>query len=447
MLFPDKFPLNFCTDLHQYLVDIRHEEFTNTEAPRNHSKTTIKCFLVPIFQALVEPWRFRHYLNVQATGEKASAVNMAIRNEIERNEELRELYDNQIGPFRWNESQFVLRNGTIFTSVGAGQSIRGLNYSNIRPDYIIVDDLYNEEDINNVESTLRKNAWFWGSLYPARAKTRICSLHVQGTAINNEDLMEKLKTQERWKSKTFRAILDWDKKVVLWPELNTMESLEADKEDMGSIIFFREMMNERRDAESAIIKESWLEGWEYDPGEFDLDAEWQVLAVILGVDPSIGEKDTADFTGMGRVFHIKNRKSGQELYLIDGLLNEHLSLEKRVEATEKMASEQLSRYPALNPTSVRIEGISGFKDFAQTVANRTSLPVNIIDQVRDKISTLENKSHFFENRKMRLNKYIPKKLKDMLRYQLITNYPKNDDLRDGVLLTLDEKGSNWKAYE
>jgi hypothetical protein len=447
MLFPEKFPLPFCSKLHQYLVDIRYEEFTDTEAPRNHSKTTIKCFLVPIFQALVEPWRFRHYLNVQATGEKASAVNMAIRTEIERNEELRELYGDQVGGFRWNESQFVLSNGTIFTSVGAGQSIRGLNYHNIRPDYILVDDLYNEEDINNVESTSRKNAWFWGSLYPARAKSRITSIHVQGTAINNEDLLEKLKTQPRWKAKTFRAIEDWDKKVVLWPELNTFESLEADREDMGTIIFFREMQNERRDEASAIIKESWLNDWEYDPAAFDLDVDWQVLGVVVGVDPSIGEKETSDYSGMARTFHIKHRITKEELYLIDGLLNEHLSLERRVEATEKISTEHVGRYPTMNVTSVRIEGISGFKDFAQTVANRTSLPVNIIDQVRDKISTLENKSHFFENKKVRLNKNIHPKLKETLRYQLITNYPKHDDMRDGVLLTLDEKDSNWKAYE
>src|ERR1041384_8024732 len=51
-LFPDKFYLPFCYRLHNHMVDTRMDEFTNTEAPRNHAKTLIKAFLIPIFQAL-----------------------------------------------------------------------------------------------------------------------------------------------------------------------------------------------------------------------------------------------------------------------------------------------------------------------------------------------------------------------------------------------------------
>src|SRR3990167_9152286 len=138
MLFPDKFTLPYCRELHGYFEEIRADEFTNTEAPRNHSKTTIKCFLIPIFQALLDPETFRHYLQVQATGAKAIAVNVAIKNELEINRDLVELYGEQVGE-RWNDQQFVTSKGVIFTGVGAGQSIRGVNWRNIRPDYIIVD--------------------------------------------------------------------------------------------------------------------------------------------------------------------------------------------------------------------------------------------------------------------------------------------------------------------
>ena len=50
-LFPEKFPLPFCKELHEYFVEVRIEPFTSTEAPRNHSKTTIRCFLIPLFHA------------------------------------------------------------------------------------------------------------------------------------------------------------------------------------------------------------------------------------------------------------------------------------------------------------------------------------------------------------------------------------------------------------
>jgi len=168
-LFPDKFPLPFCAEMHEYFVQIRKDPYTVTEAPRNHAKTTIKCFLIPIFQSLVEPESFRFYLNVQATDKKALAINRAIMAELESNEDLRALYGDQVS-YRWTAEEFILNNGTIFKAVSTGQSIRGIHYRNRRPSYIIADDLYDQDDINNPDSTIKKNDWFWGTLYPARAK-------------------------------------------------------------------------------------------------------------------------------------------------------------------------------------------------------------------------------------------------------------------------------------
>lgn len=436
ILFPDKFQLPFCQELHQYFVDIRQEEFTATEAPRNHSKTTIKCFLIPLFQALEEPETYQHYLNVQATFSKALSVNNGIRIELETNEDLRDLYGDQIGE-RWSEQQFVLKNGIIFTAIGSGQSIRGLNYRNIRPDYIIADDLYDEDDINNPESTIKKNDWFWSSLYPARAKTKRCSIHVQGTAINGEDLLEKLRKMARWVSKTFRAIKDWAKKEVLWPELNTFESLEADREDMGSVIFFREMQNERRDETTSIIKRSWIKF--YDPDDLKFDEHLHLVGVLLGCDPSIGAKVENDATGIAVVLKTRESDSSGFKFYIDSVWNEHLSLHERTKLLQTIYSD---RPNGSRITRAFIEGIAGFKDFVSEVRRRTTLPVTEVDNVKDKISNLESKSHLFENGKVFINKNIPAKLKDLLIYQLTTNHPKHDDVRDAVLLCLSEKTGN-----
>lgn len=432
MLFPEKFALPFCQELHGYFVEIRNEEFTDTEAPRNHAKTTIKCFLIPIFQALEEPETYQHYLNVQATMPKAITVNNAIKTEIENNEELREIYGNQVGT-KWNEMQFELANGVVFTAIGAGQSIRGLNYKNKRPDYIMVDDLYDEEDINNPDQTIKKNEWFWGSLYPARARSKKCSFHMQGTAINNEDLLEKLKKQVGWKSKTFQAIKDWDTKDVLWKELNTFDELMQDMENMGSIIFAREMQNERRDETSAIIKNSWLKNWEYDPVEVKFDKDYILEAVVIGCDPSIGEKNENDATGVALVYKTRVKDGDGHDYWIDDLRNDRVSLDKRIKLLQDVALR------AKGLTQVRIEGIGGFKDFVAEVRRRTDLPVHEIDNVKDKISTLESKSHNFENGKVHLNKNIDQKMKDLIRSQLTTNHPKHDDLRDAVLLCIDSR--------
>lgn len=443
-LFPDKFYLPFCWELHSYFVEIRGDPFTNTEAPRNHAKTAIKCVLIPLFQALEEPGTFRHYLNVQATRLKALSVNTSIKAELEGNAELRELYGDMMGE-RWTDQQFVLSNGVIFTAIGAGESIRGINYRNIRPDYEIVDDLYDEDEINNAEATEKKNAWFWGSLFPARAKSRRCCVHVQGTAINPYDLLERLKKQKRWRSRSFQGVKDEAKKIVLWPELNTFESLQADKADMGSLIFGREIQNERLDETTSRIKRSWLAAWEYDPAELRLRlvkeyGHFFIAGVVIGNDPSIGKDSEDDPTGTALVIKTGYDDGTGNDYWIEGLWNDQLSLEKRLQQLESIAGSRPKESPI---TRIEIEAISGFDDYASEVIRRTNLPVHRVEWVKDKLTNLENKSHYFENGKVHLNKNIEPDLKDKLVQQLTNNHPKNDDLRDAVLLTLDDTSGLW----
>lgn len=438
VLFPDKFPLEFCKELHEYFISVRQEEYTNTEAPRFHSKTTVKCFLIPIFQALEEPLAFRHYLNVQATDRKAQAVNVSIRSELERNPELFEIYGEQVGNSKWTDAQFVLKNGVIFTAVGAGQSIRGINYENMRPDYCIVDDLYDEDDINNPESTIRKNEWYLGTLYPAMAVGRKICRHIQGTAINSVDMLEMLKENKRVKSRTFKAIKNESKKEALWPEGKSYDKLLEMREDMGTIIFNREMQNERREDATAIIKRAWIR--EYDPASINFSTRYMLTGVILNVDPSIGAKEENDYTGIALILKAQYNDSTGSVFYIKNVWEEHLSLDGRIRLMESIAGScpQEERL-----TQVRIEAIGGFKDFAEECRRRTALPITEIDHVKDKISNLENKSHFFENGKVLINKNIDSRLKDRLIHQLTNNHPQHDDMRDAVLLGLEDAGANW----
>lgn len=441
-LMPQKFSLPFCA-LHQYIVDHRLDELAVLEAARGHAKTTCSCMLVPLYQALNEPEAYRHYLMVQATDEKALAVNNSIKLELEQNELIRYAYGSQIGTERWTNGQFVLKNGVCFTAVGAGQSIRGINYRNHRPDNINLDDLYNEDDINNVDSTKKKNDWFWSVLFPSRAKGKKSRVSISGTPANNEDLLEKLKKREGWSHGTFRAAEDVNVGPVLWKELNTLEQLQRDMKNMPLVIFYREMMCERRDDASSIIKREWLQSWEYDPVDLKFDAEFQYVGGILGIDPSIGKREENDCTGMA--FVIKGQRSDGSLpvYYIEGLTNAHMSFQERLDAAKAYCADRHRERPA---TKVNVEGISGFTDFGDKVAASVSIPCEVIKRVPDKITHLEKKSHYFQNRRIFLNKNIEGTLKDALAYQLVTNHPKHDDLRDALLHALDDESTSWASW-
>lgn len=445
-LFPDKFPADFCSDLHGYLVETRNENFTNTEAPRGHAKTTIKCFLIPIFQALEEPNAYRYYLNVQATDDKALAINRSIKLELETNRGIREIYGNQVGE-RWTDAEFVLRNGIVFRAASTGQSIRGLNYRNLRPDYILVDDLYNEDDLNNPESTQKKNAWFFGTLYKTKAVGRRTSLHVIGTAVNAYDLMAILAKDQTCRSKSFKAVLDDG--ALLWPAIwidpagkfTADQLVETERSRMGSLIWAREMQNERWDEASAIVKRSWLEQWEYDPItliERIRMRQISLVAVLMGVDPSIGKKLENDDTAMVVVWKTIEPGGFAPSYWIHYAIAEHMSLNQRIAKMQAIGDMQDE---SRRVTKCLVEAISGFQDFADEAKSKVTLPIVMIDKVKDKISNLMNKSAHFESGRVHLSKNVPRAVKEKIVHQLTTNYPDHDDLRDAILLCLDSNAA------
>lgn len=447
-LMPAKFRLPFC-ELHEYLVATRRDAFTATEAPRGHAKTTIGCVLIPLYQGLEEPAAFRHYLNVQSNDDKALAVNRAIKMELEQNPAIRMLYGDQVGE-RWTDAQFVLKNGVAYSAVGSGASIRGINYRGSRPDWASNDDFYNtEEDTNNPAGTVKKNDWFWGTLFAAMAQDRPSSLHLRGTAVNKEDLFEKLRSDATVRSRTFRAVTDWDAKTVLWPGLKTFQQFEAMREQMGTLIFSREFQNERRDDASSIVKRSWLypsdgaSSWEYDPAELKFDDDFQYQAGVVTLDPSIGKKAQNDKSGYARVVKAQRKDGSLPVFYIEALVNAHHSFQQRVDTVKELARGSRADRPV---TKVRVETISGFKDVGDKIAASVSVPCDLVDHVADKITNLERHSSMFENKRVFINKNIDPALREEAAYQLTTNTPRHDDVRDAILLGLEDTEISWEAW-
>lgn len=435
--FPDKFTLPFCHELHDYLVSTAEEPFTNTLAPRGHAKTTIRCFLIPTFYALNHPDKFRHYLNIQATSTKAAAINLGIRVELEQNERLIADYGRMIGD-KWTERQFVLTNGVIFTAVGAGESVRGLNYRNVRPDHVVADDLYDEDSIENPNMVRKINRWFWSSIYKCVANDRPVSIHILGTAINREDLMHELSKNPRWRFCKFQAVKDWDAGTLLWHEnpANTIEKQRQDKADMGSIIYSREMQNDVRDDETSIIKYADIRF--YDGRQFPSKAEAERIKhdeylpeipehVVWNrgwVDPAEKEKEVNDFTA--RVAAVKTNLGN--IYVYDAA-NEKLSFHSN--KTEIVA---WARRCGLQRLGIETNKGQALYD---EIRRTTDLPVEGKHETKDKITRKLAQSAKFENHKVFISMLIPEPLRNEIVDQLTTNKPPHDDLSDAVINILE----------
>jgi hypothetical protein len=440
---PEKFSLPFCRDLHGWMVDNRRSKTSALKAPRGFAKTTIGSSLIPMYQALNEPKAYSFYLSVQANDVKALAVNRTIKAELEENDAIRAAYGNQISP-RWTDAEFQLRNGVVFKSVGAGCSLRGLQYRNRRPDYVTLDDAYDENEIYSEEATERVNDWIRGTLYKVLARSRDNAFHVTGTSINKRDILELMSKWPGCTYATFGAIKADGS--PLWPELYTLADLAEDRERMGTALFNREMLNILTDDSESIVKGAWLKNWEFDPAVVFArnDRDFHIVEVVLACDPSTGTEE-GDPAGFATVVKTKGPGTRNDFWLMDAE-NKIMSWDERMAQLERMQSTINARGPVFRLRRAKVEAIGGFKDFANQVKAHTSLPVELVLTSKGKVGSLAAKAGVFEFGKFHVSKEIPQKLRDELHSQLTQNEPKHEDLRDAVLMAIDDQVRDMRSW-
>jgi len=443
LLFPYKFKGEFCQELHQYLIDTMNEETTVVLAPRGSGKTIISCFLIPIYLALNHPDKYIHFLSIQSTYKKAAGINTNIRDEIANNELLKEYYGDLVSK-HWTKDQFELTNGVVFTSIGCEGSLRGLNYKSYRPDYVIIDDLYDENDYRSREARERKEIWYFSSLFPAISSfgdTEPC-IKLQGTAVASDDLYHKLKENTRYIFRKFQSIIDWEEKQVLWADMKTFEELMVLKESMPAVLFYREYQNDLFSNEESIINLDWIKYYD----EINLQEE-DIVCKMLGIDPSVGESKKSDYTGFAIVYRtiFKDNPSRSNYYVLR--IEQHrMSMQDRIDYIVDLHKEY-------NFDFIFVEDVAAFRDFAVRLMNTGNLPVIPTSELGKgnigKRVTLENKSIYFQRGWVFFNETIIRNPSDraLLEEQITINDPPHDDMRDALFLTLTDMFDSNVSFE
>ncbi len=454
---PRTYRLPYCA-LHDYIIDTRHVAEHALEAPRGHAKTAMGCAGIPLYQALEEPDTFDYYLNVQGSEPKALALNLGIKLELEQNEVLRAVYGDQVGSDKWTDGLFVLKNGIVFHAVSTGQKLRGTNYRLRRPNWVRLDDAYEDDDIHNPESTAKKNDWIESTLQPMMAQDRPTAYCHQGTAINDVDALRMFEENAKLPGSKvkFRRFAAYDvaTNTSLWPELRDYDAWIAKRDAPGvnPTIHAREYLNERRDESSAIVKPSWLHGgnlahpaWEFDPAKLRFDGrEHRLLAARLIMDPSIGKTVENDPTGVVVLLKSLMKEAKSADYWILKIVNERLTLNDRITLIQDLVDNPPRGYKL---SEGRIEGVAGFLDCVAEAKRRVKgLGINEAPAKKDKIAHLESKSWNFQNGKVHISTDIPKALRDETYNQLTVNHPVHDDIRDALLHGIDEGVTSWGAF-
>ena len=269
--------------------------------PRGHAKSTHFDIFIPLW-LMFQPIRLINVMVVVGKSEE-SAIGLLsdIQAELEFNQRIIADFGEQKAVGNWQEGQFVTQSDVAFFARGRGQSPRGLRYKEARPDYIVIDDLDDDELCRNEKRVKDLTDWVKEALFGALDVGRGRFIMV-GNLISKNSVLANIADTKGVYVSEIKAV-DKDGEPV-WKEKWTKQEAEEAAAFMGYRSWQKEMMhNPIKDG--TIFRHDWIRYKKVLPLH-----KYEML--VCYTDPSFKSTTANDYKA-SRLWG----KIGNELHLID----------------------------------------------------------------------------------------------------------------------------------
>lgn len=259
-------------------------------APREHAKSTFFTFGDLLHDICFAK---RHFLLVISdTNDQATGFTLPIRLELEENPRLKHDFGAFEGP-TWAKNDFTTANGIRVLARGRGEKVRGLKNRQWRPDKVVVDDFENDTNVQNPRLVEAGKDWLLKAVIGSLG-AGYCFLMV-GNIFHPKSILAQLMAakddngEPLYISRIYRAIVDPGQPTErpLWPQLWSMERLQAKRRIMGTVAFNAEMLN-LAGAEESPFPEKWFK-------YYHREGLPEGLLVATFVDPSAKNGEANDY--------------------------------------------------------------------------------------------------------------------------------------------------------
>ena len=189
---------------HLDIIDLLHSRTPKgvIEGFRSSAKSTRAEEAVVIKAVLAKrlPAQFQHrnILLVGASFPRAKDRLIAIKNELVTNEMINYLFGKQEGE-TWGEGKVVTADGVCIQAIGSGTSVRGTRYLNFRPDYVIIDDLEDEESVKDPEQRDKTLRWLMSTLLPALSEQPSALVRMLGNRLDDDAVIVRVSKDPAWR--------------------------------------------------------------------------------------------------------------------------------------------------------------------------------------------------------------------------------------------------------
>ncbi len=271
ILFPEIYTSPFSI-LHDQIFELLNsgQKKIVIAAPRGIGKTSI-ARTVAMRAILLRMSNFIVYLSNSATSAEMQTEN--IKRDLISNQQIRYLFGNIKESIdkadsideSFSKSAWTAYGNTYVLPRGAGQQVRGLNWSNYRPDLIIVDDLENKDEIQSKENRDKLKSWFWSDLMKTESRYgRECTFIYIDTIKHEDSLLVDLLNSPQWRPLQLSICDDnynsYDENYMTTAEIK--EEVEEHRR-LGTLdLFYMERRNIPVAKEDAVFKASYFKYFE-----------------------------------------------------------------------------------------------------------------------------------------------------------------------------------------
>ncbi len=269
--------------------------------PRGHAKSTHMDVFMPLWLMLRDKRLINFMVVVGKSQDSANRLLGDIQAELEYNDRIKADYGVQKSVGLWTEGEFKSASGVKFLAVGRGQSPRGLRDREARPDYIVIDDLDDDELCRNEKRVHDLTDWvkeaLFGSLDVGRGRFLMVGNLISKTSV----LANIAKTRGVFVSKV--QAVDKNGEPV-WKEKWTKEDAQEYRDFVGYRAWEKEMMHNPI-VDGTIFRADWIR-YKRLPKLTKYDM------LVCYTDPSFKSTTANDYKA-SRLWG----KIGNELHLID----------------------------------------------------------------------------------------------------------------------------------
>lgn len=242
---------------------------------RGAAKSTNMDVFVPMWLMAQEYREINVMVLVGKSEDNAKTLLGDIQAELQYNQRYIHDFGEQYNVGTWEEGEFVTRSEVAFFARGRGQSPRGLRYRSHRPDYVVIDDLDDDELVESPARVTKLFDWVRSALFGTLDGGR-------GRFIMVGNLIAKNSVLAKWcdiKSVHVTKVNIYDNKGgISWASKWTPQEVKDIENVVGYRAFQKEYMNNPI-IEGAIFRNEWIR-WGKRPA-------WSKFSeIVLYIDPS-----------------------------------------------------------------------------------------------------------------------------------------------------------------